>query len=152
MLTPPAAGKLPPKLTGDFFVFEQTLRNGVFVGVGDVNADGFADIVVGGGPGGGPRVQAISGKDLLAPASKQTVVGNFFVGDPANRDGVRLAVKDLDGDANADLVVGLGSAGTPQVRAFAGKDCAATVAGPAPTAIAALDLNPFTNPGVVYVG
>ena len=152
VLTPPAAGKLPPKLAPDFFVFEQTLRNGVFVGVGDVNADGFADIVVGGGPGGGPRVQAVSGKDLVAPSSKQTVVGNFFVGDPANRDGVRLAVKDLDGDASADLVVGLGSAGTPQVRGFAGKDFAASVAGPAPTAIAALDLNPFTNPGVVYVG
>ncbi len=152
VLTPPAAGQSPPKLAPDFFVFEQSLRNGVFVGVGDVNADGFADILVGGGPGGGPRVQAISGKDLVAAASKPTVVGNFFAGDVNNRDGVRLAVKDLDGDASADVVVGLGSAGSPQVRGFAGKDFAATVNGPAPAAIAALDLNPFTNPGVVYVG
>ncbi len=152
VLTPAAAGKLPPKLTADFFVFENTLRNGVFVGVGDVNADGSGDIVVGGGPGGGPRVQAISGKDLVAAASKQTTLGNFFAGDSANRDGVRLVAKDLDGDANADIVVGLGSAGSPQVRGFAGKDFAASIAGKAPTPIAALELNPFTNPGVVYVG
>ena len=152
VLTPPAAGKFPPKLVGDFFVFEDSLRNGVFVGVGDVNADGSGDIIVGGGPGGGPRVQAISGKDLVAAASKQTTLGNFFVGDPANRDGVRLVAKDLDGDANADLVVGLGSAGTPQVRGFAGKDFAASVTGKAPTPIAGLDLNAFINPGVVYVG
>ena len=152
VLTPPAAGQLPPKLAADFFVFEQSLRNGVFVGVGDVNADGFGDIIVGGGPGGGPRVLAVSGKDLVAVASKQTVVGNFFAGDVNNRDGVRLAVKDLDGDANADIVVGLGSAGSPQVRGFAGKDFAASVAGTTPAAVAALELNPFTNPGVVYVG
>src|SRR5262249_54277025 len=32
----------------DFFVFEQTLRNGAFVAAGDVDGDGFADLVAGG--------------------------------------------------------------------------------------------------------
>src|SRR5436309_983172 len=59
------AGRTPAKLFGDRFVFEQTLRNGVFVAAGDVDGDGFADVVVGGGPGGGPRVFALSGRDLL---------------------------------------------------------------------------------------
>ncbi len=157
VLTPPAAGKLPPKLAGDLFVFEQTLRNGVFVTVGDINADGFADVIVGGGPGGGPRVLAVSGLDLIAQtlvAQTPRTLANFFAGDVNNRDGVRVAAKDLDGDANADLVVGLGSPGSPQVRGFSGKDAVASYAanGKAPTPIAALDLNPFTNPGVVYVG
>src|SRR4029079_1327614 len=33
----------PPKLFGDFFMFEQTLRNGVYIAAGDINGDGFAD-------------------------------------------------------------------------------------------------------------
>ena len=157
VLTPPAAGQSPPKLAGDFFVFEPTQRNGVYVTVGDVDADGFADVIVGGGPGGGPRVLAVSGLDLIAQtlvAQTPRTLANFFAGDVTNRDGVRVVAKDLDGDANADLVVGLGSAGSPQVRGFAGKDAVASYAanGKAPTPIAALDLNPFTNPGVVYVG
>ena len=31
----------------DFFVFEQTLRNGVFVAAGDLTGDGAAELVVG---------------------------------------------------------------------------------------------------------
>ena len=48
----------PAKLFADFFAFEQTLRNGVFVAAGDLDGDGFADLIAGGGPGGGPRVTA----------------------------------------------------------------------------------------------
>jgi hypothetical protein len=54
----------PRKIFGDFFAFEQALRNGIFVTVGDLNGDGFADLIAGGGPGGGPRVLALDGKNL----------------------------------------------------------------------------------------
>ena len=100
----------PVKLFGDFFAFEQTLRNGVFVAAGDLDGDGFAELIAGGGPGGGPRVTAFTGKTLLGEHAT-TLVANFFGGDPDNRGGVRLAVKDLDGDARADLVVGAGDRG-----------------------------------------
>ena len=151
VVTPTAAGQLPPKLLPDFFVFEPTLRNGVYVAAGDVSGDGAADVIVGGGPGGGPRVMALSGRDLTAAGNRQTQVANFFAGDPNNRDGVRVAAKDLDGDPQADVLVGLGSAGSPQVRGFRGKDLPATVGGTTPPA-AAVELNPFTAPGTVYVG
>ncbi len=94
------------RVFGDFFAFEQTLRNGVYVTAADLDGDGFAEVIAGGGPGGGPRVQVLSGRDLLS--NRYTVVANFFAGDPAARDGVRVAAKTLTDDGRADLVVGVG--------------------------------------------
>ena len=81
----------PVKLFADFFAFEQALRNGVFVAAGDLDGDGFADLIAGGGPGGGPRVTSFDGADLLANA--QTRSADFFAGDPDNRGGIRVAVE-----------------------------------------------------------
>ena len=71
-------GGVPGRLLPDFFAFESTLRNGAFVAGGDLDGDGLAEVVAGGGPGGGPRVLALSGKDLLASTSTLTAVANFF--------------------------------------------------------------------------
>jgi hypothetical protein len=111
---------VPVKLFADFFVFEQTLRNGVFISSGDLNGDGFAEVIAGGGPGGGPRIFALSGKALLG--GTETTVANFFAGNVENRGGVRVTVKDLDGDAQADLVVGDGTGAGSRVTAYLGKN------------------------------
>jgi hypothetical protein len=108
----------PVKPFPDFFVFEHTLRNGVYVTAGDLDGDGFAEVIAGGGPGGGPRVFALSGQGLLS--GTQTQVANFFAGDPANRGGVRVAAKDLDGDSKADLVTGAGTGGGSRVAGYLG--------------------------------
>lgn len=119
----------PTRLFGDFFAFEQDLRNGIFVAVGDIDGDGFAELIAGGGPGGGPRVTAFSGKALLSNEYEKRA--NFFGGDEANRGGIRLAVKDLDGDDRADLVVGAGSGAGSRVTAYFGKDIPTVGAPPA---------------------
>jgi hypothetical protein len=140
-------GSEPAKFVGDFFVFEQTLRNGVFIGSGDLDGDDFADVIIGGGPGGGPRVFALSGKDLVN--GTQTPIANFFAGDSANRGGIRLAVKDLDGDGKADLITGAGTNAGSQVTAYAGKSIPAN--GTPDSTVFQFDAIPgFTNG--IYVG
>ena len=139
------AGGTPRKIFGDFFAFEPTLRNGVFLTVGDVNGDGYADLIAGGGPGGGPRVTVFDGKTLLA--NQYATVADFFAGDPNNRGGVRLAVKNLDGDARADLVVGSGQGAGSHVTTYPG----ASLAGGAPPAGQSFDADPGFVGGV-FVG
>jgi glucose/arabinose dehydrogenase len=98
-------GQMPAKLVNDFFAFEDTVRNGVFVAVGDVNGDTSGDVIVGGGPGGGPRVVVFDGKMLLSnPAAPP--VASFFSGDPAGRSGVTVAARDTDGDGKAEVITG----------------------------------------------
>jgi hypothetical protein len=145
-------GRTPAKLFNDVFAFDgpdaETLRNGVFVGAGDVNGDGFADLIAGGGPGGGPRVLIRSGADLVGGnLSSPGTLANFFAGNAENRGGVRVAVKDLDGDGRADLVVGDGTDAGSRVTAYYGKNFAG---GGAPEAFA-IDAFPGFNGGV-FVG
>ncbi len=103
---------------GDFFLFEETLRNGAYVAVGDVNGDGFADIIGGAGPGGGPRVLVISGKKLLESGPDGPLpalaapLANFFGGDIDNRGGIRVAAKNIDGDRDTDIITGSGATDT----------------------------------------
>jgi hypothetical protein len=107
------------RITPDFFGFEDTLRNGAFLDGGDVNGDGFAEVFLGAGPGGGPRVRVLDGKMLMTNGT-QTQVANFFAGNSANRGGVRVSVSDIDGDGRADLVTGPGEAGGSAVTVYLG--------------------------------
>ena len=99
----------------DFFAFEPGFTGGVYVAAGDVNADGFADIVVGAGQGGGSRVRVFSG-------ANGSVIGDFFAYEPTFTGGVRVAVGDVNGDGFADIITGAGVGGGPRVTVFDGRD------------------------------
>ena len=147
----------PTRLIADFFAFPgsdaETLRNGVFVAAGDVDGDGFAELIFGGGPGGAPRVFVLSGAKLgsgdVAGAQSFPVANYFVAGNADDRGGVRLAVKNADADAKADVVAGSGEGRPSKVRIYLGANFSG--AGE-PTTFQ--DLDPFaaTLPGGVFVG
>lgn len=91
------------------FVYEEEFRGGVTVAVGDTDADGFADIITGAGPGGGPRVRVLSGRD------GQTLQ-DFFAFDPASRTGVAVTAADF-GLGYAQLVA-VPLSGGPTLRLY----------------------------------
>ncbi len=136
------------KLFADFFVFESALRNGTYLAVGDVDGDGFGDLIAGAGPGGGPRVFTLSGADLITGlAGNSKAITNFFGGNPDNRSGIRVSAKNLDNDLRADVVVGDGAGNGSRVSAYFGKDF---VGGVAPVALGFDAFPGFT--GGVFVG
>jgi hypothetical protein len=137
----------PPKLVADFFVFEQTLRNGVYVALGDLNGDKMAEIIAGGGPGGGPRVFVLDGAGVLA-GNTVAPIANFFAGNTDNRGGIRVSVANMDDDNKADLIVGAGTGGGSRISVFAGKNFGTN---PTPPELFAID-DPFAFPNGVFVG
>jgi VCBS repeat-containing protein/autotransporter-associated beta strand protein len=96
-----------------FFAYDAGFSGGVSVAAGDVNNDGWADIITGAGAGGGPHVKVFSGADGSELAS-------FFAYDPAFSGGVSVAAGDLDRDNLADIVTGAGAGGGPHVKVFSG--------------------------------
>ncbi|MFL5331529.1 MAG: hypothetical protein ACJ8C4_21780 [Gemmataceae bacterium] len=97
-----------------FFAYPAGFSGGVFVASGDVNNDGFDDIITGAGSGGSPQVEVFSGNDLTLLRSFLAYAGGFS-------GGVRVASNDVDGDGFADLITGAGPGGGPHVLAYSGQ-------------------------------
>src|SRR5581483_11425065 len=95
--------------------YDQNFTGGVYVAAGDVNGDGFADIICGADAGGGPNVTVFSGKDGSRLLS-------FFAYDPNFTGGVRVGAGDTDGDGKADIICGAGAGGGPNITVFSGAD------------------------------
>lgn len=103
--------------TGDeiwgFFAYDPRFTGGVNIAVGDVNGDGFDDIITGADRGGGPHVRVISGKT-------RTEIASFFAYSASFLGGVRVAAGDVDGDGKVDIITGAGPGGGPHVKVFSG--------------------------------
>jgi hypothetical protein len=101
------------QVTLEFLAYPAGFLGGVRVAVGDVNGDGTADIVTGAGPGGGPQVEVFNG-------ANGRLLQSFFALAPQFTGGVYVAAGDVNGDGRADIIVGAGAGGGPQVEVFSG--------------------------------
>ncbi|CAN5452948.1 hypothetical protein BH11PLA2_BH11PLA2_27610 [soil metagenome] len=134
------------KLTGDFFALSTTLRDGCYLAGGDIDGDGFGDLVCGGGSGAPPQVVGFSGKNLIVNNFSKFL--DFQYGNTATRQGIRVALKDVNQDNIADLILGSAPTAGSHVVAFNGKTISGSSTG---AAIFESDIFPGFSGGV-FVG
>ena len=106
-----------PVTIASFFAFEPTFMGGVYVATGDINADGYADIIIGAGQTGGPRVKVFNGAagyviNTVAPAM------DFFAYDPSFTGGVTVSAGNRDTQPGDEVITGAGVGGGPNIRSF----------------------------------
>jgi hypothetical protein len=102
-------------LLRSFFAYPASFSGGVSVAAGDVDGDGYADIITGAGAGApGGHVKVFDGQ-TLQELDSFFAYGTNFLG------GVRVAATDHDGDSLADIITGAGP-GAPggHVKVFDG--------------------------------
>lgn len=121
--------------------YDTNFTRGVNVAIGDVNGDGFPDVVTGAASGGGSHVRAVdgfTGKDLFS----------FFAYGPVVRTGVVVGVGDVNGDGRDDIITGSDTGGGPRVRVF-------DIAAQGPNGVSFLDFfafDPTMNKGIRVAG
>jgi hypothetical protein len=100
-------GGLAVPLPGVSFLAYGTRRYGVNVTAGDLDGDGYDEIVTGAGPGAvfGPHVR---GWNHDGGPSVQPMAGVSFLAYGTNKWGVNVAAGDLDGDGYDEIVTGAG--------------------------------------------
>jgi hypothetical protein len=91
-----------------FYAFEASFTGGVTLAVADVNGDNIAEVVVGAGVGGGPRVR------VFDPMSR-TIISEFFAFEDSFRGGVNVAASDFGAGIGRAIVATPGAGGGGRV-------------------------------------
>ena len=120
---PPAFGY---SAVASFFGIEDSnFRGGSSVAIADMDGNGKADLLVGAGFGGGPRVAVYDGASVSKNIPTRLVNDFFAMSETAFRGGISIDAGDVDGDGRADLIVGPGSGGGQRARVISGLDVSA---------------------------
>jgi len=98
------------KAIKSWMAYNSNFKGGVNVAVGDVNNDGSDEVVTGPGAGGGPHIRVFS--------SQGSLLSEFFAYDAKFTGGVNIAIGDLDGDGQKEIITAPQSRGGPHVRVF----------------------------------
>lgn len=98
----------------EFYAYNREFLGGLSVAVGDVDDDCLEEIVTAPLAGGGPNVRIFG----LRGGRYVPTTENFFAYDRNFRGGVSLALGDLDGDGQEEIVTSPRSQGSSHIRVF----------------------------------
>lgn len=109
-------------LMASFMAFDTSFTGGIHIATGDLNGDGYDDLAVGAGAGGGPHVKVYDGKSISAgtPTLLSGPLGSFFAYDASFTGGVYLAIDYLNASGHAQLITGAGAGGSAHVKVYDG--------------------------------
>lgn len=95
---------------GQILAYHPDFRGGVFVAAGDLDHDGFAEIITAPGSGGGPHIKVFDWKGTLE--------SEWFAYHKNFRGGVTVAIAHVSGDEGLDIITAPGNGGGPHIRIF----------------------------------
>ncbi|MEO7317947.1 MAG: FG-GAP-like repeat-containing protein, partial [Chthoniobacteraceae bacterium] len=106
------------ELVRTFSAFNPAFKGGVRIASGDVNGDGFNDVITATGDGGGARVRVYDGHNVTA--GRPAVLYDFFAFGNGYRGGLNVAAGDVNGDGKADIIVAPSAGSSGLVKVFSG--------------------------------
>ncbi len=85
----------------EFYAFAPTFLGGVRVTLADLDGDGTPEVIASAGKGGGPQIRVFTATGAL--------IRSFFAFDEKSRQGVSVALGDVDGDYSDDIIAVVGA-------------------------------------------
>jgi subtilisin family serine protease len=103
---------LDGNLESQFYAFEQKLRSGLYVATGDIDGDGIEEIAVSTDENGGGRVAIFDQWGEI----KEDALRPYEASGSSNSPSLRVALGDVDGDGEDEVVVSRGAGYEPLIR------------------------------------
>lgn len=98
-----------------FWAYQETYRNGVNIGVADVNGDGLKEIVTAPAGHGGPNIRVFQ---YNSTTHQFTLLDWFWAYQETFKAGVNFKLADVNNDGKVDIITMPTTKGGPNIRVF----------------------------------